>query len=57
MEHMKEEDFDKIPQTTEFGKCKHEVVKLYINGTHSDYGCIKCKLKSLVLEDFEKNHN
>ena len=52
MIHMQEEEFEKIEKSTE--KCPpHEVVKLYYMGTHSDYGCIKCKRKSLILADFE----
>lgn len=35
-------------------KCPpHEIVKLYYLGTHSDYGCIKCKRKSYNLADFD----
>ena len=52
MIHMQEEEFDKIEKSTE--NCPpHEVVKLYYEGTHSDYGCIKCKRRSLILADFE----
>lgn len=54
MQKMQEDEFDKIEPTTKPGeRCVHEVVKLYYLGTHSDYGCIKCKMKSLVLEHFE----
>jgi len=52
MIHMQEDEFDKIKKSDE--KCPpHEVVKLYYEGTHSDYGCVKCKMKSLILSDFE----
>ena len=52
MIHMQEEEFDKIAKSNE--KCPpHKVVKLYYKGTHSDYGCVKCKIKSLILSDFE----
>ncbi len=55
MEKMQEKVFDKIRQETTPDKCrKHEVVKLYYLGTHSDYGCKKCKMKSLILSDFDK---
>ena len=54
MEHMQEEEFEVIKQTTEPEYCDHKVVKLYYKGTHSDYGCIKCKMQSLLLEDFRK---
>lgn len=54
MEHMQEDVFDKIPITEDYQNCNHEVVKLYYLGTHSDYGCIKCGMKSLILEDFKK---
>ena len=39
------EEFDKIKSDITNNKpCVHEVVKLYYNGTHSDYGGIKCKM-------------
>lgn len=52
MKKMQEDEFDKVQPTTKIGEvCSHDIVKLYnIMGTHSDYGCIKCKIKSLVLE-------
>lgn len=57
MQKMLEEEFDKIESKIKQGeKCSHEVVKLYYGGTNSDYGCIKCKLKSLILEDFNINN-
>ena len=58
MEKMQEKEFDDIPQKNSVEECKeHEVVKLYYLGTHSDYGCKKCKLKSLDLNVFKKNSN
>ena len=52
MKHMQEKEFNKLEPID--GKCPpHKVVKLYDNGTHSDYGCLRCKMKSLILEDFE----
>ncbi len=33
-------------------KGQHDVVKLYYWGTHSDYGCEKCGMKSYNIEDF-----
>lgn len=55
MEKMQEKEFDDIPQKNSVEECKeHEVVKLYYLGTHSDYGCKKCKLKSLDLNVFKK---
>ena len=52
---MQEDEFDKIQPTTKIGEiCLHDIVKLYIKGTHSDYGCIRCKMKSLVLENFNR---
>ena len=57
MQKMQEDKFDEIEPITKQGeKCSHEVVKLYILGSHTDYGCVKCKMKSLILEDFE-THN
>ena len=54
MQHMQEKEFDKFEKID--GKCPpHEVVKIYDEGTHSDYGCIKCKMKSLILSDFDKD--
>lgn len=54
MRKMQEKEFDELPRTTIDAEAhRHEVVKLYVNGTHTDYGCIKCKMKSLVKEDFE----
>jgi len=55
MQHMQEDEFDKIPQTCKPEDCQHEVVKLYYKSTHSDYGCVRCKMKSLILEDFRKD--
>ena len=54
MKKMQEDEFDEIEPTTKSGEqCSHEVVKLYILGSHTDYGCVKCKMKSLILEDFK----
>ena len=54
MMRMQEEEFDEIePTTKNEEKCQHEIVKLYQLGTHTDYGCIKCKMKSPILEDFK----
>lgn len=52
MFRMQEDEFDKIEISKE--KCPpHDVVKLYFMGAHSDYGCLKCKRRSLLLTDFE----
>lgn len=54
MKHMQEDEFNKLPEPTHVCKPgEHEVVKLYDLGTHSDYGCIKCKIRSLDLTFFE----
>lgn len=54
MYKMQEEEFDAIVIDESTSNCPpHEVVKLYYLGTHSDYGCVKCKMKSLRLEDFQ----
>ncbi len=51
MKRMQEADFDKIEESK--GSCPpHDVVKLYYFGTHSDYGCTRCKMKSSNIEDF-----
>lgn len=55
MKEMQEKEFDRItfkPNNEECVLGKHEVVKLYMFGTHTDYGCIKCGIKSLCLEYF-----
>ena len=58
MIRMQENEFDQIEPTIKPGeKCNHEIVKLYYLGTHSDYGCIMCKMKSLLLEDFDIKQN
>ena len=50
---MQEDEFDAIVVDDSTPQCPpHEVVKLYYLGTHSDYGCVKCKMKSFILEDF-----
>lgn len=55
---MQQEDFDKIKPTIKPGEhCSHSVVKLYYKGTHSDYGCVRCKMQSWNKEDFETNGN
>jgi hypothetical protein len=54
MEKMQEKDFEKIVFESTPDHCKvHKVVKLYDNGAHSDYGCIKCGMCSFNLKDFE----
>lgn len=52
MKNMQEDEFDKIERTNLAKLCKHEVVRLYQFGSHSDYGCINCGMKSLIIEDF-----
>lgn len=52
LKNMQEDEFDKIERTNLAKLCKHEVVRLYQFGSHSDYGCIKCGMKSLIIEDF-----
>lgn len=49
MRKMTEKEFDDIPAVQ--GSCPpHEIVKLTYLGTHSDYGCIKCKIKTFTPE-------
>lgn len=50
MEKMQEDVFDKIKPTEHPKKCQHEFVKLYHLGTHTDYGCTKCKIKTTTPE-------
>ena len=55
MTHMQEEDFAKLRKTVKPEECKkHEFVKLYYLGTHSDYGCILCGFKTLTPEEFNR---
>lgn len=56
MEHMSELEFETLAKTAETAHCKHKkVVKLYYAGMHSNYGCVKCKMKSLNTMDFIQN--
>jgi len=58
MYKMQEEEFDKIKATKKPELCNHEFVKLYTLGTHSDYGCLLCKVKTLTPELFcDKREN
>lgn len=58
MEKMQEEVFDKIKATCRPEECKHQrIVKLYYLGTHSDYGCLDCKMMSFNIESFEKEQS
>ncbi|MFR6064888.1 MAG: hypothetical protein ACLUH5_02440 [Eubacterium sp.] len=55
MQKLQEEEFAKIKPTTKPEECTHEIVKLYYKGSHTDYGCIKCKAQSFNKEDLERN--
>ena len=53
MKKMTESDFDKLEASVSPEKGDHaEIGRLYYLGTHTDYGCIKCKCKSANKEDF-----
>ena len=55
MENMQENEFAKIKATCEKQDCSHQrIVKLYDLGAHSDYGCLDCKMMSLILDDFKR---
>ena len=55
MIHMQEDEFDRMTKTLKPEECKeHHFVKLYYLGTHSDYGCTLCGLKTLTPEIFKK---
>ena len=57
MKRMSEEEFDKLSFHTPPEKCPHtNVVKLYILGAHSDYGCEECGVKDSRIEFF-RNKN
>ena len=56
MEKMQENEFEQLAPQCNASECDHsEIVKLYYLSTHSDYGCKKCKMQSLNLDDFRKN--
>lgn len=57
MYKIQESEFDAIEQTVEPKLCKHSFVKLYDLGTHSDYGCVLCKIKTLTPEKYVTNPN
>ena len=54
MEKLQETEFAQLNATCEARRCNHNIVKLYDKGTHSDYGCVNCKMQSMNLEDFER---
>ena len=55
MIHMQEDEFDQMKKTLKPEECKeHNFVKLYYLGSHSDYGCTLCGLKTLTPELFKK---
>lgn len=54
MMKMQESEFDALKFNEKPSTCKHELVKLYIKGMETDYGCIKCGMKAFYKEDFEK---
>lgn len=50
---MQEDEFDKLDFPLKRDECKkHDFVKLYYSGTHSDYGCIRCGFKTLTPEQY-----
>jgi len=58
MEKMQEKEFDEIKATCKPENCNHQrIVKLYYLGTHSDYGCLDCKIKSLTFDSVVKGQN
>lgn len=55
MEKMQEDEFEKIKPKCKPSECMHNnIVKLYILGAYSDYGCMDCKMCSTVLSSFER---
>lgn len=43
MEHMNEDEFEKIEPECDPSVCNHpHIVKIYYNGWNSDFGCTKC---------------
>lgn len=54
MMKMQESEFKALKFTENPATCKHELVKLYILGMETDYGCIKCGMTAFNKEDFEK---
>ena len=56
MEHMTNEEFDKIIPKLDSKKCDHpRVVKLYSGGSNTDYGCTQCGLCHTDRLFFSKN--
>ncbi len=56
MKKMQEKDFEEIDRTC-FGNCQHDVVKLYDNATHVDYGCTKCKFRHADKSEFDNSQD
>lgn len=55
MKKMQENEFDKLKFDIAPDKCVHaEVVKLYVFGAHTDYGCLSCGLTSSNVEIFKR---
>ena len=52
MKKMQETEFDKIVWKRNAKECPHSFVKLYDRGTHSDYGCELCGMKTMTPEQY-----
>jgi len=55
MKTMQESEFDKMEFDVPVEKCDHsDIVKLYQQATHTDYGCRSCGVKCMDLDLFKK---
>ena len=56
MEHMNEEEFEKLKFKVQPFECAHlNLVKIYNRGTNTDYGCKDCGDCNTNLEYFRKD--
>lgn len=55
MRKMEQEEFDKLKFDRNPKDCNHpEIVRIYFQGAHTDYGCVACGLSHTNKEVFEK---
>ena len=50
MKKMQESEFENLQKVGNPKTCRHQFVKLYYNGTHTDYGCVLCKIQTMNPE-------
>ena len=54
LEHMNEEEFDKIEFQCDPSNCDHSNVKIYNLGMNTDFGCTKCGFCSTNRYAFQR---